>query len=81
MRSYLTSLPDTFTEEQKLVLSDLFEWLVPACLVTIKEIPLNISYSELHLFSCLTRVFSAVTDVAIKVINLQYCALKARKLH
>ena len=63
MTSYLASLPDSFTGEQKTLLSDLFEWLVPACLKMIKDTPLNIRYSELHLFSSLTRILSAVLDV------------------
>ena len=63
MLSYLASLPESFSQEQKNLLSDLFEWLVPACLNLIKECPLNIRYSELHLFSSLTKIFSAVIDV------------------
>lgn len=63
MASYLASLPTAFTEEQKTLLSDLFEWLVPACLKLIRNIPLNIKYSELHLFNSLTKIFSAVMDV------------------
>ena len=63
MTSYLASLPDSFSGEQKTLLSDLFEWLVPACLKMIKDTPLNIRYSELHLFSSLTRILSAVLDV------------------
>ena len=63
MLSYLASLPESFSEEQKSLLSDMFEWLVPACLKLIKDCPLNIRYSELHLFSSLTRIFSAVIDV------------------
>ena len=63
MTSYLASLPDSFSEEQKTLLSDLFEWLVPACLKMIKDTPLNIRFSELHLFSSLTRILSAVLDV------------------
>ena len=55
MKSYLASLPESFSGEQKTLLSDLFEWLVPACLKIIKDTPLNIRYSELHLFSSLTR--------------------------
>ena len=63
MLSYLASLPESFSEEQKSLLSDMFEWLVPACLKLIKDCPLNIRYSELHLFSSLTKIFSAVIDV------------------
>ena len=63
MKSYLSQLPETFSPEQKTLLSELFEWLVPACLKTIKDTPLNIRYSELHLFTSLTKIFSAVIDV------------------
>ena len=63
MLSYLASLPESFSQEQKNLMSDLFEWLVPACLKMIKDCPLNIRYSELHLFSSLTKIFSAVIDV------------------
>ena len=63
MTSYLDSLPQPFTDDQKQLLSDMFEWLVPACLKVIKETPLNIKYSELHLFTSLTKIFSAVMDV------------------
>ena len=63
MKSYLSQLPETFSPEQKTLLSELFEWLVPACLKTIKDTPLNIRYSELHLFTSLTKIFSAVMDV------------------
>ena len=36
MRSFLAELPESFSEEQKGLLADLFEWLVPACLKVIK---------------------------------------------
>ena len=32
MASYLSSLPESITEEQKGLLTDLFEWLVPGCI-------------------------------------------------
>ena len=63
MKSYLASLPESFTEEQKGLLGDLFEWLVPGCLKVMKDYPLYIKFSELHLFRCLTQLFSAVMDV------------------
>jgi len=49
--SYLTRLPKGINEEQRDILDELFEWLIPACFDFIRhECKLFIQTSELHLF-------------------------------
>ena len=37
MQSFLAALPEAFQPDQKTLLTDLFEWLVPACLRTLQQ--------------------------------------------
>ena len=61
--SFIASLPPAFTDEQKSLLDDLFDWLVPGCLKVLPSYTLYIKFSEVHLFRCLVQLFSAVIGV------------------
>ena len=37
MQSFLAALPEAYQPDQKTLLTDLFEWLVPACLKTLQQ--------------------------------------------
>lgn len=50
--SYIQSLPETVSEEQKEILEEFLEWLVPACFVFLRrpETQTFIGTSQLHQF-------------------------------
>ena len=44
-------------------LDELFEWLVPPILVQVKKSELFVPYSELHLFTCMIRLFAEILNL------------------
>ncbi len=56
-------LPDTLAEEHRVLVNDLFEWLVDPCLEFIRhECKMLINTSPIHLVYSLQRLFSSLLD-------------------
>nr|KAG5713480.1 hypothetical protein BaRGS_025028 [Batillaria attramentaria] len=71
MQSYMQyTLPQKLTQEQKELVTDLFNWLVQPCLDFIrKNCQTFITTSDMHLVQTLMRLYTSLMDEIIETIN------------